>query len=129
MDAGAMPSCRTGNFRLCWTQIRLLQVVAFRGYSRARLSTGFAPLVLMLRTSRPSHLAALTLAVFASRRPVVFSNRRLQYQDQEALILDREHNPVPAYPEPVDGSPGKPGRFPDMPVGVRPRGKASAGPG
>jgi hypothetical protein len=50
----------------------------------------------------------------------VFSNRRFQYTDQEAFILDRENNPVPACPEPVDRSPGKPRRFPDMPVGVLP---------
>ena len=53
---------------------------------------------------------------------------RLQYKNQEALILDRENNPVPIYPEPVDGSPGKPGRFPDVPVGVRPEPGRSSRP-
>ena len=53
---------------------------------------------------------------------------RLQYKNQEALILDRENDPVPIYPEPVDGSPGKPGRFPDVPVGVRPEPGRSSRP-
>lgn len=44
----------------------------------------------------------------------------LQHKDQEAFVLDGEHDPVLAHPEPVDRRSGESGQFPDVHVWIVP---------